>query len=165
MTDPAPAPPEPHGLEVLRTYGEGFSGRQAELDALDQAWNEGTRVFVLHAEGGAGKTRVVAKWLTRMRDDDYRGAGRVFVHSFYSQGNDEQRNASSELFFEQALSYFGHTGQRLIDPTEQGRTLARLIRDQRGLLVLDGLEPLQHPSSAAPSLLVPPAIPTPKQAG
>lgn len=104
-------------------YGEGFAGRQAELAALDQAWNEGAvRVFVLHAEGGAGKTRVVAKWLTRMRDDDYRGAGRVYVHSFYSQGSDEQRNASSELFFEQALQYFGHTGPRLIDPTEQGRS-------------------------------------------
>jgi hypothetical protein len=61
----------PHGLEVLRTYGEGFAGRQAELKALDQAWNEGTRIFVLHAEGGAGKTRVVAKWLTQISDDGY----------------------------------------------------------------------------------------------
>src|SRR3954454_14460705 len=61
----------PHGLENLRTYGEGFAGRQAELAALDQAWNEGTRIFVLHAEGGAGKTRVVAKWLTQIRDGGY----------------------------------------------------------------------------------------------
>ncbi|MFL6235046.1 MAG: hypothetical protein ACJ76N_18065, partial [Thermoanaerobaculia bacterium] len=148
----------PHGLEVLRTYGEGFAGRQAELAALDQAWAEGTRIFVLYAEGGAGKTRVVAKWLTQMSDDNYRGAGRVFVHSFYSQGSDEQRNASSELFFEQALAYFGHTGPRLIDPTEQGRTLARLLREQRGLLVLDGLEPLQHPPSFDQGRLKDPAI-------
>ncbi len=105
------------------------------------------RVFVLHAQGGAGKTRVVAKWLTQMRDDGWRGAGRVFVHSFYSQGSDERRNASSDLFFEQALEYFGHSGPRLTDPTEQGRTLARLLVEQRGLLVLDGLEPLQHPPS------------------
>jgi hypothetical protein len=148
----------PHGLEVLRTYGEGFAGRQAELAALDQAWNEGTRIFVLHAEGGAGKTRVVAKWLTQMSDDDYRGAGRVFVHSFYSQGSDEKRNASSELFFEQALAYFGHTGPSITDPTEQGRTLARLIREQRGLLVLDGLEPLQYPLSFNQGRLKDPAI-------
>lgn len=140
--------PEPHGLNVLRTYGDGFAGRDAELAALDQAWNDGTvRVFVLHAEGGAGKTRIVARWLTLLRDDGWRGAGRVFVHSFYSQGSDEKRNASSELFFEQALLHFGHTGPPLIDPTEQGRTLARLIVEQRGLLVLDGLEPLQHPPS------------------
>ena len=148
----------PHGLEVLRTYGEGFAGRQAELAALDQAWNEGTRIFVLHAEGGAGKTRVVAKWLTQMSDDGYRSAGRVFVHSFYSQGSNEQGNASSELFFEQALAYFGHTGPRLTDPTEKGRTLARLIREHRGLLVLDGLEPLQHPPSFDQGRLKDPAI-------
>src|SRR4051794_7418448 len=148
----------PHGLEVLRTYGEGFAGRQAELAALDQAWNEGTRIFVLHAEGGAGKTPVVAKWLTQMSDDGFHGAGGVFVHSFYSQGSNEQGNASSEIFFEQALAYFGYTGPRLIDPPEQGRTLARLIREHRGLLVLDALEPLQHPPSFDQGRLKDPAI-------
>jgi len=58
---PAPPPPAPHGLDALRTYGEGFAGRTAELAALDRAWAEGVRVFVLHAQGGAGKTRVVAR--------------------------------------------------------------------------------------------------------
>jgi tetratricopeptide (TPR) repeat protein len=159
MPASASSTPEPHGLEVLRTYGDGFAGRQEELKALDQAWNEGiTRVFVLHAEGGAGKTRVVAQWLNQMRDDGYRNAGRVFVHSFYSQGSDARRNASSELFFEQALEYFGYAGPRLIDSTEQGRTLARLIREQRGLLVLDGLEPLQHPPSFDEGRLKDPGI-------
>ena len=77
--DPPPSVPNvPHGLEVLRTYGEGFAGREAELAALHQAWNGGAvRVFVLHAQGGAGKTRVVAKWLTQLRDAGWRGTGRV----------------------------------------------------------------------------------------
>lgn len=158
MVTPASGGYEPHGVDVLRTYGEGFAGREAELEALDRAWNEGTRVFVLHAEGGAGKTRVVAKWLNQVRDDGWRGAGRVFVHSFYSQGSDERRNASSELFFEQALEHFGHTGPRLTDPTEQGRTLAHLLVEQHGLLVLDGLEPLQHPPSFDQGRLKDPAI-------
>ncbi|MFY9822352.1 MAG: TIR domain-containing protein [Thermoanaerobaculia bacterium] len=159
MSESPLSPTTPHGLDVLRTYGDGFAGREAELAALDQAWNGGTvRVFVLHAEGGAGKTRVVARWLTMLRDDGWRGAGRVFVHSFYSQGSDEKRNASSELFFEQALLHFGHTGPPLIDPTEQGRTLARLLVEQRGFLVLDGLEPLQHPPSFDQGRLKDPAI-------
>src|ERR1700710_1006392 len=94
MLKPAPEPPSPHGLEVLPTYGKAFAGRKAELSALDRAWAEVTaRVFVLWAEGGAGKTRLVVRWLTLMRDAGWRGARGVFVHSFYSQGSDEQRNA------------------------------------------------------------------------
>ncbi|HEX3530288.1 MAG TPA: toll/interleukin-1 receptor domain-containing protein [Thermoanaerobaculia bacterium] len=152
------APISPHGLEVLRTYGTGFAGRQAELKLLDQAWGDGVRVFVLHAQGGAGKTRVVAKWLTDLRDDGWRGAGQVFVHSFYSQGSDERRNASSEIFFETALAHFGHAGPPLTDPNEKGRTLARLVGEQRGLLVLDGIEPLQHPPAFDQGRLKDPAL-------
>jgi len=83
---------EPHGLDVLRTYGTGFAGRQAELAALDRAWAEGVRVFVLHAQGGAGKTRVVAKWLTQVRDDGWRGAGRVFVTGTGRRGSESRRD-------------------------------------------------------------------------
>ena len=159
MTASAPHDSAPHGVEELHTYGEGFAGREAELAALDQAWNTGqVRVFVLYAQGGAGKTRVIAKWLTQMRDDGWRGARRVYVHSFYSQGSDERRNASADLFFEEALKYFGHAGPRLTDPTEQGRTLARLLVEQCGLLVLDGLEPLQHPPSFDQGRLKDPAL-------
>jgi len=153
-----PASLPPHGLEVLRTYGTGFAGRQAELEMLDRACAEGVRVFVLHAQGGAGKTRVAAQWLTNLRDDGWRGAGRVFVHSFYSQGSDEQRNASSDVFFEQALEYFGHSGPPLKDPYEKGRTLARLVGEQCGLLVLDGIEPLQHPPAFDQGRLKDPAV-------
>ncbi len=136
---------EPKWSDELRIYGEGFVGRREELEALDKAWAEGVRIFALYAEGGAGKTRVVVEWLRRMRDDGWRGARRVFVHSFYSQGSDERRNASSELFFEQALAYFGYRGEPITQADERGRKLARLLIEHHGLLVLDGLEPLQHP--------------------
>ncbi len=136
---------EPKWTDELRIYGEGFVGRREELAALDRAWSEGVRIFALHAEGGAGKTRVVVEWLRRMRDDGWRGARRVFVHSFYSQGSDERRNASSELFFEQALACFGYRGEPITQADERGRALARLLVEHHGLLVLDGLEPLQHP--------------------
>jgi tetratricopeptide (TPR) repeat protein len=135
--------------DELRIYGEGFVGRRDELAALDHAWEAGARIFALHAEGGAGKTRVVVEWLRRMRDAGWRGARRVFVHSFYSQGSGERRNASSELFFEQALDAFGYRGEPVLQADEKGRTLARLLVEQHGLLVLDGLEPLQHPTHHA----------------
>lgn len=147
-----------YGMDVLRTYGHGFAGREAELEALDRAWTEGARVFVLHAEGGMGKTRVVSRWLMRMRDAGWRGARRVFVHSFYSQGSDERRNASSELFFDQALTYFGHPRSQRPAPAELGRTMAQLLIEQRGLMVLDGIEPLQHPPALDQGRLKDPAL-------
>ncbi|HKI06683.1 MAG TPA: hypothetical protein VKK31_32195 [Thermoanaerobaculia bacterium] len=137
-------PFEPKWTDELRIYSEGFVGRQEELSAMDRAWAEGVRIFALHAEGGAGKTRVVFEWLRRMRDDRWGGA-KVFVHSFYSQGSDERRTASSELFFEQALAYFGYRGEPITQADERGRKLAALLVEHHGLLVLDGLEPLQHP--------------------
>ena len=44
-----------------------------------------------------------------------------------------------------ALKFFGHDidAKPITDPVERGRMLARLVRQQRTLLVLDGLEPLQ----------------------
>ena len=134
--------------DELASYGEGFAGRTDELKMLDDAWNGGAvRVVVFHAEGGAGKTRLLVQWLNRLRDDGWRGAGRVFVQSFYSQGNRDKGYASSDLFFEQALAWFGYRGQRITDARERGQTLARLVVQQQGLLVLDGLEPLQHPAA------------------
>jgi TIR domain len=150
LPEVAPDPPiAPKWTDELRIYGEGFVGRQDELAALDRAWAAGARIFALHAEGGAGKTRVVVEWLRRMREAGWRGARRVFVHSFYSQGSDERRNATSELFFEQALAYFGYRGEPITQADEKGRTLARLLVEHHGLLVLDGLEPLQHPTRHA----------------
>jgi len=146
-----------HWTDELPIYGEAFVGRGAELAALDRAWEVGVRVFVLHAAGGEGKTRVVIEWLRRMRDDGWRGAGRVFVHSFYSQGS-ERYNASSEVFFEEALAHFGHPGPPLKDPNQKGRTLAQLVGEQRGLLVLDGIEPLQHPPAFDQGRLKDPAL-------
>ncbi len=152
-------PPRAVGLESLRTYGHRFAGRQDELALLDRAWFEGrTRIFCLHAEGGAGKTRVAVQWLNRLRDRQWGGAGGVFVHSFYSQGSDERRNATSELFFEQALGHFGYTGPPITDAREKARELSARLVDRHALLVLDGLEPLQHPPAFDQGRLKDPAI-------
>jgi len=134
--------------DELRIYGEEalFAGRVAELALLDKALaDRNVRVLSLWAEGGAGKTRLLVKWLTSVRDDGWREQTSVFVHSFYSQGSSDQRSASSDNFFEQALDHFGYTGPVIKDPSEKGRRLAELVAAVGGLLVLDGLEPLQYP--------------------
>ncbi len=126
--------------------GPDLFGRDAELQMLDDAWaNPNTNIITFVAWGGVGKTALVNHWLKqRMARDNYRGAERVYGWSFYSQGTSE-RAASADLFIDQALRWFGDTDPTQGSPWDKGERLASFIRQTRTLLVLDGLEPLQHP--------------------
>lgn len=130
----------------LPTSGPDLFGRDKELQLLDDAWaNPNTNIIAFVAWGGVGKTALVNHWLKqRMARDNYRGAERVYGWSFYSQGTSE-RAASADLFIDQALRWFGDTDPTQGSPWDKGERLAHLIRQTRTLLVLDGLEPLQHP--------------------
>ena len=79
-----------------------------------------------------------------MARDNYRGAERVYAWSFFSQGTSE-RAASADLFIDQALRWFGDQDPTAGGPWDKGERLASYIRQSRTLLILDGLEPLQHP--------------------
>src|SRR3954470_10164054 len=117
-------------------------GRETELKQLDGAWaDRTTRIISLIAWGGAGKTSLVMEWLTRVRNDAYRGADAVLCWSFYSQGTQE-RAAAGEGLLDWALSKL----KVKIDTTSsaaKGERLAEELSRRRVLLVLDGLEPLQ----------------------
>ncbi|MEN3332722.1 MAG: hypothetical protein V7641_2087 [Blastocatellia bacterium] len=130
----------------LPTSGPGLFGRDAELQRLDDAWeNPNINIITFIAWGGVGKTALVNHWLKqRMARDNYRGAERVYGWSFYSQGTSE-RAASADLFIDQALRWFGDTDPTAGSPWDKGERLANFIRQTRTLLILDGLEPLQHP--------------------
>lgn len=130
----------------LPVTGPDLFGRDRELQLLDDAWkNPNTNIISFVAWGGVGKTALVNHWLKqRMARDNYRGAERVYGWSFYSQGTSE-RAASADLFIDQALRWFGDTDPTQGSPWDKGERLAGLIRQTRTLLVLDGLEPLQHP--------------------
>ena len=149
---PPPAPKEfvpldPDRISISRLpiTGRDLFGRQAELEMLDQAWADpGTNVLSLVAWGGVGKSALVNHWLRGMAGDHYRGAERVYGWSFYSQGTTE-RAVSADLFIELALTWFGDPDPTQGSPWEKGERLARLVKAQRTLLLLDGLEPLQFP--------------------
>jgi hypothetical protein len=53
-------------------------------------------------------------------------------------------SAYADLFFEHALDTFGHAGPPITSPAERGEALARLLVEQPTLLIIDGLEPMQH---------------------
>lgn len=123
-------------------------GREDELETLTQAWHsKRCRILALVAYGGIGKSALVNTWLSQMRDQDYLGAQKVLAWSFYSQGTKENL-VSADLFVNQALTWLAPKDPVSQNPWARGQALARLIKKHRFLLVLDGLEPLQHPLSA-----------------
>jgi tetratricopeptide (TPR) repeat protein len=131
----------------LPVPGKYLFGRDKELARLDAAWNdEGTRVVSIVAMGGAGKSALVDRWLKqRMQKDKWRGAERVYGWSFYSQGSSD--GASGDAFIAEALRWFGHIGEVPVSAWDRGELLARLVKQHKTLLVLDGLEPLQAPEA------------------
>lgn len=135
------------GTHIEKHAPRVLFGREKELTALDEAWAKGTlNVFTLVAWGGAGKTSLVFHWVqTRFAAKGWPGVERYFDWSFYSQGTGDSRQTSADLFIAKALEFFGDPNPTQGGPYERGERLAKLIRQHRTLLVLDGIEPLQHP--------------------
>ncbi len=137
------SPPEKVDTGRLPETGAELFGRQTELLMLDEAWASGsTHVVSLVAWGGVGKSTLVKKWLERLAADNYRGARRVYAWSFYSQGTNE-RVTSADLFINNALRWFGDPDPTLGSPWDKGERLAQLVQEEKTLLLLDGMEPLQ----------------------
>jgi serine/threonine protein kinase/tetratricopeptide (TPR) repeat protein len=132
-------------LEYLPGRGEHFVGRDREMAWLDRAWQgqQKRNVVSIVAFGGAGKSALVGRWLNRMASDNYRGARRVFTYTFYREGA-SGKLVSTDTFFQEALAFFGDPNPADGSPKDRARRLARLVRRQRALLVLDGIEPLQY---------------------
>jgi hypothetical protein len=138
---------------IDRYAPENLIGREVELASLDDAWERTRRaeagrprVLTLVALGGEGKTSLVARWAAKLAAADWPDCEAAFAWSFYSQGTREQMTASSDLFLKEALTFFGdpETAGSARSALDKGRRLAELVGAQRALLVLDGLEPLQH---------------------
>jgi hypothetical protein len=145
----------------LRHGAEHLVGREKELGNLDKAWTDpGTHVVTIVAWGGVGKTALVVEWMARMARDGWRGAERVFDWSFYSQGTSDTTTASSDAFVAKALEFFGDAemAKSPASPWDKGERLARLVADRKTLLVLDGVEPLQHPPGPIGGKLKDPAL-------
>ena len=122
-----------------------FTGRQPELALLDEAWaRPDSNLLQFVAPGGTGKTMLLTYWLHhRLPASTAQAPDAIYAWSFYSQGSDESRQSSSDYFFAAAARFFELELPK--DPTERGRELARRLRRQRCLLILDGVEPLQYP--------------------
>ena len=134
----------------LPTVKGKFFGREQELQLLDDAWrSEQNTIVEFVAFGGTGKTKLLRHWLDRSLDDKAMGINSLIAWSFYSQGASEDRQISSRLFFDHALAKLGSGRTDFSSEEDRGEYLAELLRQHRCLLILDGLEPLQHASKAS----------------
>jgi len=131
--------PRPSSAELV--------GREEELAQLTEALMTQKHLAYICAGGGVGKSALIFEWLWRMKrmQPKYHDAEKVFAWSFYSQGSHDTQN-SSVPFFQEALKFFGFTGEFPKDDTAKGRALAKCLRNHSFILILDGLEPLQHPA-------------------
>jgi len=131
----------------LRYAAERLIGRETELARLDKAWKDpATHVVSIVAWGGVGKTALAAEWMTQFAARNWDGVDAYFDWSFYSQGTREQGAASTDTFLDAALRHFGaaEVADSAAGPEVKGSRLAELVAAERTLLILDGLEPLQH---------------------
>jgi hypothetical protein len=132
-----------HIAGLPETAYERLVGRGAGLKRLDEAWEDKkTNIISLIAEGGAGKSALVNEWLKRMQADAYLGAEAVLGWSFYSQGSKE-RATSAEEFLNWVLDRLGLT-LAITSASAKGEAIAEAMMRRRVLLLLDGVEPLQH---------------------
>ncbi len=144
-TDLDTKPPKIQTSKLPHTNSHLF-GREDELVLLNEAWdNIQTNILILKAFGGTGKTALMKKWLDSFPLNNFRGANAIYTWSFYSQGSAEDKQASADIFFNDALGWFGYKGDPLPSARDKALKLAELISQQRTLLLLDGLEPLQYP--------------------
>ena len=133
----------------LPTVAGKFFGRERELQLLDDAWrSEQTNIVEFIASGGTGKTKLLRHWLDRSLADKAMGINALIAWSFYSQGASEDNQVSSSDFFAHAFAELGSQSTDFPTDEARGEHLAKLLRQHRCLLILDGLEPLQHASAA-----------------
>lgn len=119
-------------------------GREQELKCLE-AYLEDDNIALasIVAFAGAGKSFLVDSFLNRIAPT-YGDTSRVFGWHFYSQESQDATVTSSSLFFEQALRFFGMQGELPTHDNEKARELVKLVQSQKSILILDGIEPLQH---------------------
>ncbi|HKB06571.1 MAG TPA: trypsin-like peptidase domain-containing protein [Gemmataceae bacterium] len=111
---------------------------------LFQYWLSGeTNAVQIVASGGMGKSTVVWTWLEELRAQRYPGITRAFSWSFFYQGADDGFHSGS-AFLEGAAEYYGVAVKPGDTLAKLGRHVGLAFLKVGGLLILDGVEPLQE---------------------
>jgi len=131
-------------IRTLPTVDPHVFGRDTQIAWLEQSWsNPHTNFLQIIAPGGAGKTALMTRWYRRHLDDTT-----IFGWSFYSQGTSDKSQPSSDPFFAAALPWFGITVSPTASIFDKVDLLVDRLRQERALLILDGVEPLEDPEGS-----------------
>ncbi|UJS25771.1 TIR domain-containing protein [Thiothrix winogradskyi] len=134
--------PSPRGRGAKETITFGIKNTINNPSPRGRGAKE-TRIIQLIAPGGTGKTKLLRHWLDHTADIPV-----LIAWSFYSQGSSEDKQTSATPFFSHAFAKLGSTRERFASEEDKGDHLAELLHGKRYVLVLDGLEPLQHGGAA-----------------
>lgn len=147
-------------------------GRDELINKLDEIWKSGSikndegenipvRIVQIYADGGLGKTASVWHWINRIQESGDTRQQHLLEWSFFSQGKNDYI-FDSQAFLDEAIRHFTKLCDRF--PSEQqleilslssngkqknadriGEAIGEAIASFSGIVVLDGIEALQHP--------------------
>lgn len=117
-------------------------GRQNELLHMLRAWeNHSESVLVVSGCGGIGKSRLALEFMNLVVKSE--PSAKCFAWSFLGQGQQERLVESADFFASELLEFLGNHVDAHETPWERGQRIASLMRKDRVLLILDGIEPFQ----------------------
>ncbi|TQM85249.1 DNA-binding SARP family transcriptional activator [Saccharothrix saharensis] len=134
----APAKPRTPGAPVNQLPGDvaGFTGRQAELAALDRvpaAGRAGVPIVVVCGTAGVGKTALALHWAHRIRSEF--PDGQLYLDL---RGYDPRSPVAAEDALTRLLDGLGVTGADVpVDPDQRAARYRAELADRRVLVVLD----------------------------
>ncbi len=142
-------------VDRMPTTGRFFLGREEELRRINAAWEDAKiNILAIIGPGGEGKSAIVNQWLGSMAEKGWKDVESVFCWSFFSPGFKDGLETSSDQFLEEALVWVGDPDPREGSHWQKTARLVRFFQEHKSVLVLDGLEPLQHPTGTKDGQLI-----------
>lgn len=110
-------------------------------ECLLERWEQGRGIVHLRGDAGSGRTLLLTEWLADLQKQGWLGARRVFAWSFVAARGD-RLSGDVAGFFEALVDFLDEPwlDVKRVSEWELGRVVGRLLRRERCLLVLDGVE-------------------------
>ena len=102
-------------------------------------------IVTIVGRGGLGKSSLVGAWAKRLVDHPTNRYQAIFAWSFYGSWSAGDTNEAARAFFVNTLNWFGDESPTSGNDESRMVRLLRIMQTQPILLILDGIEFLQHP--------------------